>query len=354
MPDLTPGEWQSITPPELDLSGTYGTAFVTLDPMDPVRIYASADTQGLWKSTDAGATWARLGDPAQTGDTATGYLDSPIAVSVDPCNRDHLYATQGVRGTTLGFWESEDGGETWTMPAGVVAISQTIGTRDVTSLSVDPADFDHVLIGSHSPWAGLGNAGILETKDGGETFVAHPPVASWNAGSAGVHFLFRPDLGIGDASTWLVATDGDGVWRTTDAGASWEQVNPWGCPHGGNSIYYTGAGVLYMGGYQYPARSEDNGVTWEQITDGLPYAYYYSVQGDGTSLYTARSFADNGAQYDEPYLTSPEGDGLTWTPYGGGAQHFDNGPFTMRFDPQHRILYSANWTEGLWALAVTD
>jgi hypothetical protein len=165
--------------------------------------------------------------------------------------------------------------------------------------------------------------------------------------------LFNPELGLGDSQTWLVATDGDGFWRTTDSGAEWSQVETWGMPHGGNSIYYATDGVLYAGGSQYPVRSTDNGVTWAQLST-LPYAYYYAVQGDGNNLYTLNSFADSGAMYDAPYQTSAESDGLTWTPYQSGAQHFDNGPFTMRFDKINRIMYSANWNAGIWALKVID
>src|SRR5262249_1770347 len=153
--------------------GTFGTAALELDPSHPGTLYACADQRGLWKSTDCGANWSRLGDAnAQyDGGTTAKYLDSPVLVRIDPCDAQHLYATQGVRGSTLGFWESHDGGETWTMPKGFVDIASQIGTRDVTSAAVDPSDFGHVLVGSHSPWSGLPNAGVLETKDGGKTFV---------------------------------------------------------------------------------------------------------------------------------------------------------------------------------------
>ena len=51
---------------------------------------------------------------------------------------------------------------------------------------------------------------------------------------------------------------------------------------------------------------------------------------------------------------SAEDDGQTWIPYQGGSQVFGNGPSTMAFDAVGRILYSANWDTGLWALKVID
>lgn len=356
-PDLTAGVWKAITPPGLDVgTATFGTAHVEIDPSDPLTLYAAADQRGLWKTTNAGRTWAVLGDPNATYDygTTAKYLDSPILVRIDPCDRLHLYATQGVRGKTLGFWVTTDGGQNWTMPAGFVSVASSIGTRDMTQMSVDPTDFRHAIVGSHSAWSGSTPAGVLETKDGGATFVAHPAMPTWGSGSIGLHFLYEPELGIGNANTWLVATDGNGFWRTTDGAASWKQVETWGCPHGGNSIYYASNGALYAGGYQYPVRSTDNGATWSQISSGLGYAYYYTVQGDGNTLYTMKSFADNGAKYGVPYSVSPESDGRTWTAYQGGAQKFDNGPFTMHFDKVNRIMYSANWNAGIWALKVLN
>jgi hypothetical protein len=360
-PKLVPGKWVDITPPGLNLvccppsGNSFGLAFVEIDPSNPATLYATVDQLGLWKTTDAGENWHRLGDPNGTiSDAATTYLDSPIRVGVDPGDPQHLYATQGVRGMTLGFWVSNDGGESWTKPQGFLDIAATIGTEDMTSMSIDPSDFKHLILGSHSAWSGLSNAGILESKDGGDSWRAIQPQSTWNAGSMGVSILSSPALGIGDGKTWLVGTDGNGFWRTNDAGQSWQQVSSQaGIPHGGNDIYYTATGILYAGAAQYPIRSHDNGASWEQVSTGLSYWYYYTVQGDGKRLYTQLSFTgDNGGQGLKPYMTSLESDGSTWTQY--NDQTFSDGPFIMRFDAINRVMYSANWDAGLWALEVVD
>jgi hypothetical protein len=109
---------------------------------------------------------------------------------------------------------------------------------------------------------------------------------------------------------------------------------------------------VYVGAQPHPARSTDNGVTWQDLS-GTPSASYYSVKGDGNTLYTQlANTGDNGGRGSQAYITSKETDGLTWAPYRGGAQTFSDGPFAMRFDPANRILYSANWDAGLWALRV--
>ena len=72
-----------------------------------------------------------------------------------------------------------------------------------------------------------------------------------------------------------------------------------------------------------------------------------AVYGDGTTLYTRAAYGlGEGA-----FMVSPEsGDGSVWMPFGDGSQKFIDGPFEMAFDATHRIMYSANWGDGLLAL----
>jgi hypothetical protein len=92
-------------------------------------------------------------------------------------------------------------------------------------------------------------------------------------------------------------------------------------------------------------RSLDGGKTWAQVKDGLDYAWYIGIIGDGKALYTAGSGAGR------PFFTSPETDGTTWAAYGGGAQTFSTEPFEMAYDSANGIVYSSNWG-GLYALKV--
>jgi hypothetical protein len=116
--------------------------------------------------------------------------------------------------------------------------------------------------------------------------------------------------------------------------------------HGGNQLYRTKVGTLYSGAYQYPVRSTDNGASWSPLSKGLFYSWHMGICGDGEFLYTACSNAK------EPFFTTPENDGLTWTPYQGGKQKFAAAPFEMHYDSKNHIVYSASWSEGLLALKV--
>ena len=93
--------WASIRP------RTGYCSSVAFDPADKNVAYATYSTFGgahVWKSTDAGATWASI-----DGTGATGIPDIPVhSVAVDPADSQRLYV-----GTDLGVFVSVGGGTTW-------------------------------------------------------------------------------------------------------------------------------------------------------------------------------------------------------------------------------------------------
>jgi photosystem II stability/assembly factor-like uncharacterized protein len=338
-PDLTPGVWKNITPEGVTMTPDNHVFCqgVTLNPQHPQTLYLcvcayDAKLGGLFKTTDAGSTWKKVGS-----------LDEPLHVVIDPRNSNHLYCVDGVRGATLGFWESKDGGESWAMPEGFKAATQKpVGTRDLYSIAVDLSDFKHLLVSFHSPWAGS-NCGVLESKDGGASWIVHDPPAGLKGGyGMAVFFLFDPARKIGDPQTWLFTAQEGGFFRTTDGGQTWTNVFKSSMTHGGNQLYRASDGALYSGGYQYPSRSTDNGVTWEQVKAGLTYSWYMGIIGDGKNIYTASSGKN------QPFFVSSESDGRNWKAF--NDQTFSAPPFTMALDSVNHILYSASWGEGLLAV----
>jgi photosystem II stability/assembly factor-like uncharacterized protein len=341
-PTLPYGTWTNITPAATPMTPTNNVFCqgMAIDPNNPSTLYLGVcaydvSQAGLYKTTNGGSTWAKV-----------GQLDEPVHITIDPNNSNHLYAVDGVRGNTPGFWTSSDGGNNWTQPAGFLTAANSVGTSDLYSVAVDPTNFNHALVSFHSPWASSNNAGILETKDGGNSWTVHqPPPGSAGGYGMDVFFLYNPATHQGDSNTWLFTAQQGGFFRTTDAGATWSLVNNKQMTHGGDQLYRTSAGVLYAGGYQYPYRSTDNGASWQAITNGLPYSWYMGICGDGTNLYTSGSSGGS-----LPFYTSPESDGLNWTAYQGGAQTFSSEPFEMFYDPTNKIMYSASWGAGLLAL----
>ncbi|HEV8245546.1 MAG TPA: hypothetical protein VGP93_07250 [Polyangiaceae bacterium] len=354
-PELIQGTWVEITPAEVT-TGAPETCIgqgIQIDPHSPSTLYwgntpYQEPDGGLFKSTNGGETWNKVAATAPRWQGANDYVSMPVHVRVDPNDGQHLYAVDGVRGSATGFFISTDGGENFVRPPGFQSAlsAASITTDDCYDVAVDPADFDHVLVSFHSAWnwesAMYGyDAGIMESTDGGESWTAHPPAGPWGAGHA-VKFLYSPELGLGDSNTWLVGTQGDGFWRTTNAGDDWNHVSETDITHGGGTTYYASSGVLYAAGLS-TMKSTDNGATWSNAGPGSTWAVY----GDGDTLYTGGSFGAN-----QSFQVSPETDGASWGDY--NAQKFPDGPYEMAYDTTNGILYSSNWTSGVWALKVGE
>jgi len=346
-PALTTGAWLNISPPQVPFATVPNvfTQGLATDPCDSSTLYLTisafdivAANAGIYKSVDAGSTWRHVSG-----------LDEPIHIVVDPNDSNHLYAVDGVRGNSEGFWTSCDGGESFYQTDGFKALekAESLFQYDVYDIAVDPTDFNHILLAHHGAWGWTDtkwntSSGVLESNDGGENWIVHPPMDGWGTGHA-INFLYDPELKIGDRNTWLLGTQGAGMYRTSDAGKTWKKVSEVGIQHGGGDIYYDKAGFVYASAASSIIMSKDNGATFSPVT--LPVnGGFNTVFGDGTSVFLAPDFGNS------HYYTSPEGDGVSWQQF--SAQTFGSGPFSMGFDSANNVLYSANWTDGMWAVKV--
>ncbi len=226
---------------------------------------------GIWSTTDAGTVWKPLFDQQPVASIG--------ALAVSPSDPKTLYAGTGesdIRSDLAsgdGVYKSTDGGETW----------KNVGLRDSRQISrilIDPQDANIVYVGV------LGHAygpneerGVYKTTDGG---------ATWN------RVLDKgPNAGISDvamatsnprvlfAGTWTahrppwvtyapVAAPGSGLYRSNDAGATWEQISGHGLPSGdwgrvGVAVSADGKRVYALIDTKNQAglyRSDDGGDTW--------------------------------------------------------------------------------------------
>lgn len=162
-------------------------------------IYAASKT-GLYRSTDGGDTWSELGVPRK----------EVYSVLVSP-DGERLYA--GTHPAHL--YVSEDDGESWDELGGF----QELPSREewytprhrneahIRSLGAHPDTPDRVI-------AGVEVGGVHVSEDHGE---------SWTERRTGVqddvhHVLVR------DAEEYI-ASCGDGLYRTEDAGRSWKRLD---------------------------------------------------------------------------------------------------------------------------------
>ena len=126
-PVLTAGTWKNLSPAGWPFGNTF-TQGIAVDPCDPAVMYLSTSSftpsqAGLFKTIDGGSNWTKI-----------GKLDEPIRVRIDPKNTQHLYAGDGVRGGTMGFFVSMDGGATWNMPQSFSDLQHDSGALPVRRL----------------------------------------------------------------------------------------------------------------------------------------------------------------------------------------------------------------------------
>ena len=202
-----------------------GTAGICVDRTNG-DVYMIVPDQGIWKSSDRGATFARADGGALGGRCETGFTLNP-----DPAGkRLAAFMLDGQADLMSGS------GKTW-KPLAQHGRGWDYGTADWSS--PDPK----TLLAVH------------HLNPGEELHVSTDGGASWK--------LLGKDytgLGVFDDHTF-VATKGAGILRSTDAGATWTQVSdmtPTGrvlCVFNGSGYWVSKEGLLV---------SNDKGSTWRQ------------------------------------------------------------------------------------------
>jgi photosystem II stability/assembly factor-like uncharacterized protein len=185
----------------------------------PIRGVTTSHGDGMYKSTDAGATWTHIGLP-EAGQIAR--------VIVHPENPDLVYvAVQGqIWGPSeeRGVYRSSDGGQTWT------AVLQIDSETGATDLSMDPTNprIIYAAMWEHGrkPWfikSGGTAGGIYKTADGGD---------SWEKMSGGLPELIGKiglDVSASNPSRVYAIVEAEldkgGLYRTDDSGETWELIN---------------------------------------------------------------------------------------------------------------------------------
>jgi photosystem II stability/assembly factor-like uncharacterized protein len=206
--------WQRV----LYVNETTGASDVAIDPKDPNIVYAGMyDYQrkpwhfrsggpgsGLYRSTDGGATWKKLTDPALKNGLPGAKLIGRIGISICLSNPNVVYALMETQEDGV-LWRSDDRGITWK----IVNSERRINNRPFyyTQIRVDPVDPNRVYTLSGS---------FNVSTDGGRSF----------GPSGGRMFGDHHALWIDPTNPkrLLCGTDG-GFFISNDYGRNWDFVN---------------------------------------------------------------------------------------------------------------------------------
>lgn len=357
-----PGTWINVTPASIDLinmldCGNYGTKTVQVDPLKPGDVYTMYMCQGVWKSSDYGATWS---GPINTGMNGTTVGDCAGGITIPPSmpagsSAPILYASC-IRGTSTGFWKSTNGGIDWTnypvLPNGGQASAVN---QQFYPPIVDPHDANHLLMAGHAVDL------LVESSDGGASWSAVSTATGMSnpGGTGGPEFIDNGD----PAATrktwlWLASAAGGvvGTWRTTDSGSTWNQVDKNEHTNGANgpSLIYqpNTSGLMFMAG-EYSGlgagvlRSADFGKSWTNEGENAPEAVVF---GTPKNVYSMFGWGIGAGQTVNPTLQVAAQPGAAgWTaPSTPTAMSQGPAESAVTNDGTHNIVLTANYNAGLW------
>jgi photosystem II stability/assembly factor-like uncharacterized protein len=264
-----------------------------------------SNSSGLWRSTNGGATWARLrqGPPPSVDH---GIYDVAIDASKRP---SALYITEDD-----GAFKSTDSGTTWTRIHSVLAGSwNRLSVVNSMLYLLGPGDPDH---------------NLYKSRDRGATWIQIPTrcfagdsCANANSIGFGVFAVdpFNPNVILGGNMA---------LYRTENEGMTWTEIGNkfGGDPDPARRIHSdqraiafsrTAPGVLYEGNDGGAVRSTDAGQRWMNLNQNFPGALLLGValSGDGTMIAGTQ---DSGVVFSDPF--APWGRGWDMI-YGGDSAH---------------------------------
>ena len=239
----------------------------------PNVFYIGAVNGGVWKTTDYGRTWQPIFDQQPTGSIGA------IAVAPSDPNIVYVGSGEGLHRPDLsvgdGIYKSTDAGATWTH------LGLREG-QQISTMAVDPRDPNRLFVAvAGHPYGPNPERGIYRSTDGGQSF-EKVLYKDENIGGNDVEIdPFDPNTVY--ATLWEAREgpweNGEfsgpnaGIFKSTDGGQTWKQLAG-GLPSSIAQAYITIARsdpkqlfavVAIKGGLEF-YRSSDAGETWSTVT----------------------------------------------------------------------------------------
>ncbi len=305
---------------------------------DPSVIYAGAASGGIFKSTDGGIHWSPIfdGQPVSSvGALAVAPSDRNVvwAGTGEPFIRSHISLGWGV-------FKSTDAGKTW-------AKMGLDNTGRIARVVIDPRDPDRVYVAALGHLYGpQPEKGIYRTSDGGKTW--EKVLFANDSSGANELVMDPTNPRVLYASFWQMEIHtwgrtsggaGSGIWKTMDGGSSWKRLTGNGLPKTMGKINLTvsksnpnrvyalieaGDGVPQADGQPGESgrlfRSDDAGASWKKVSSDLEMAgrtHYYNrlavaPDNENEVFFVSASFSktlDGGEHIiDIPFAQQPGGD----------------------------------------------
>ncbi|HSQ24825.1 MAG TPA: hypothetical protein VLN44_10450, partial [Pyrinomonadaceae bacterium] len=233
-------------------------------PGRPAVYYFGTPGGGVWKTINGGRVWKPIFDAA--------HVASIGALALAPSNPDIVYVGTGEETVGNGIYKSTDAGKTWNH----IGLDDT---RYISGIIVDPKDPNVVLVSARDYFVSGPARGIFKTTNGGKTW---KKVFFKDDKTSVVDLEVAPD----DSRTLYAATynlqidpanrrapgSESLIFKSTDAGESWQQLSAAGLPATGRGTIGLAVAPTTKGSRVYAIinsgffRSDDGGANWSRST----------------------------------------------------------------------------------------
>jgi photosystem II stability/assembly factor-like uncharacterized protein len=197
-------------------------------PQQPNVFYMAAVNGGVWKTTDSGNTWTPIFDGQTSGSVG--------ALAVAPSDPNILYvgSGEGLQRPDLavgdGLYKSIDAGKTWTHLG-------LRDAQQITAIVIDPKNPDRIFVAAEGhPYGPNAERGVFRSLDGGKN-IEKVLYKDENTGAADLvmdprnpQILFAT-LWAGRVAPWEVRSGesfvipGSGLYKSPDGGTTWRAIS---------------------------------------------------------------------------------------------------------------------------------
>lgn len=256
---------------------------LAVDPRDERIWYIASAGGGVWKTTNAGTSFAPLFDDQKSFSIG--------CVTIDPHDSLVVWVGSGENNSQRsvsmgdGVYKSIDGGKSW-KNAGLEK------SEHISKIVVDPRDSNVVYVAAQGPlWAPGGERGLYKTTDGGKSWKAVLTISENTGVTDVVLDPSNPDILYASAYqrrrhvfTLIDGGPESAIHKSTDGGKSWtklkeglpkEDMGRIGlalAPHNPKILYATIESTRKAGGFFV---SKDGGASFKKVNDFNAQGQYY-------------------------------------------------------------------------------
>ena len=294
----------------------YGMQLLT-HPTNPEVLYYTT-SGGVYKTDNGGMLW-KISDTLCKEETDTGCHYHGLII--DPDNPEQIYLGGGGDDGTpdgIGIKKTPDDGLTWND-----SDEGFVKDIHVSKMAVDPSNPD-IFYASTQGAVHLEGKTVEKTSDGAGVFKSTNKGETWKQINNGLGTLETNVIVVdpNDSSTLYVGTDDDGLYKSTNSGETWVKMNIPNVPDnfgvGDIVVDPENSNVVYVGTLDYfrLAVDESRGVIGE-------YGIFRTIDG-----------------------------GKSWSEFNEGLKH--PGIFSLAIDKENRVLLAGTRRGGIYWLSLDD